>query len=203
MIRFLLLFCIAVICLVAFTSSASAGEFMLSGDVGGLSCNIADDSPGLVNVHIFVYDVIDFTAAQFAAPVPECWTGATWISDNVAEGYLSIGDSQDAAGGGLSIAATDVVGCQDAPVYLGYIVINTTGEAVNCCAYPIVKAQGDLHPEFDGPIMVRCQEDMDDLYDEAATVGGVVNSDGNCAFCPTSPVPVEETSWGRVKALYN
>jgi len=67
------------------------------------------------------------------------------------------------------------------------------GTSEPCCSYPVLG-----HPYFDpdNPSMVDC---ANHAY-SAQGLMGVVN--GN-ATCPCGyPVPVEETSWGRVKALY-
>lgn len=179
--------------------SSEAGRIELAGDTEGLTCNIVDIAAGGVKVHIFLYDVVSVGAIQFAAPVPTCWEGATWVGD--VSNYLNIGESQDHLGGGLSVAFGE---CLDGPIYVGYMAFIVQGKGEKCCELPIVKAQNDGYPQIDGPIIVVCPDDPNDIENYrvvAVTASAVINSDGACGCSPV--VPVNETTWGRLKALYN
>ena len=177
----------------------SQGRIALTGSADGTVCSVVDIASGIVEVHIFVFDVVGLTAIQFAAPKPACWSGATWIADNIDTPVI-IGDTQDPIGG-LSIAwgncTSDGGGGFDSPVHVGSMTFFTSGQAPPCCLYPVIKASGDLHPEVDGPIVVLCSD-----MTEVAGIGveAVINPQPECS-CLT-PVPIEETTWGAVKALY-
>ena len=196
---------IALACVALLSASGPAwsqGRIALMGSADGTVCSIQDAAPGIVEVHIFVFDVVGLAAIQFAAPIPACWSGATWIGDTI-DTQVVVGNTQDPVLG-VAIAWGDVAPCTsegggglNSPVHVGTMMFSASGQATPCCAYPIVKASGDLHPEVDGPIVVLCSNMM-----EVAGVGveAVINPEPNCS-CLT-PVPIEETTWGAVKALY-
>ena len=65
----------------------------------GMECNLLDraDDIGLYVVH----DLSDGTlGVRFSAPLPACWTGATFLVDQVMSPFIAIGDSQS----GIQIA---------------------------------------------------------------------------------------------------
>jgi hypothetical protein len=181
----------------AFVSSAAlsqvSGRIALAGSSDGSNCSIVDTEPGIVQVHILVLDVVGLLGIQFVAQKPECWTGATWLSDDVPV-PVHIGNTQDPTLG-LSVAFGE---CLNSPVHVGTINYATKGTALPCCAYPIIKATGDNYPEIDGPIVVLCSDPS-----RVAGIGVdvVINSEPQCPC--QSVVPVEKTTWGQVKALYN
>jgi hypothetical protein len=178
------------------TAAAAQPSVALLGDDEGVSCNIVDNAPGIVQVHMFVYGVDGLAAIQFAAPIPACWTGATWVADQIVPDYLVLGGTQETRYG-IAIATRCLDGGPNSPIYLGYMVVDTQGTAASCCEFPIEKAN-DLHPEVPGPIMVLC-----DQITEVVGVfeSGTINANPDCGEC-LQIVPVEETTWGAVKALY-
>jgi hypothetical protein len=194
MTRLITLVCLALVCVSSPALSQTGGLISLTGTADGSVCSIIDTSPGSVEVHIIVFNVIGLNAIQFAAPKPNCWTGATWVSDNIPT-PVTIGDTQDTVIG-LAIAWGGL--CLDGPAYVGSMTFSTLGNAPPCCSYPILKATGDLHPEIDGPIAVLCS---DPQHVAGVTANAVINPESQCAC--VQPVPVEESTWGAIKALYN
>ena len=179
------------ICAVTISFSQAQGRIDLVADPGGVSCNILDTAPGLVRVHMLVTQRLGVTAVQFAAPKPACWVGATWLLDEIAFG-VPIGDSQNNLPYGLAIGFG---ACLDSPIYLGAIVYLTQGQALPCCYYPVVKTE-DTYPEIPTPVMVTCDFEIDGIAGGHA----IVNAQPGCSC--DEPVPVEQTTWGAMKALY-
>jgi len=181
-------FVVALLSSAAPIQAQNGGRIVLSGDEAGISCNIVD-AGGPVDVHLLHVGFTNVITLQFRAPRPDCWLGATWISD--VTDWMFIGGTQE-AGGWLPHYQACVSGAR----YLGKMVFMTSGELFTCCPYPVLKAD-DYHPEFPGPIAVSC---IDGLIGVDADDRGVINADGTCGC--SIPVPVDETTWGRVKSLY-
>jgi len=173
----------------------TVGLVGLYADAAGTDCRLEDRAVGLVEVHIIAHAVPGLNAIQFAAPIPECWTGASWVADE-SPWELVLGNTQDPVGG---IAMTfRGLYCDQSTFYLGKIVVSGQGTGQTCCVYPILKATGDTFPEISTPITVLCG---DDTHAHGITpMSGTVNRDSSCACMIT--LPVEETSWGRLKSLY-
>ena len=158
----------------------------LYSDTWGTNCNISENVP-LTYVYVVHTAPGGATASEFSAPKPACWTGATWMGDQ--ERFLCLigcGDSQT----GKTIGYGS---CVAGSIHILTIMYFTAGASGPCCAYPLLPHPGVAG----GQVQVA---DCD--FNVAPGVGlmGVVN--GN-ATCPCGyPVPLEETTWGQVKALY-
>jgi hypothetical protein len=174
------------------------GQLQLYNDQSGVDC-IIQDLPGLVTVSVYYFNYFGdegISALQFGAPAPTCFVGAIWLGDQTPW-PIWIGDSQMNDPSGLSIA---LGGCQTPPVHIANIVYFAQGLSQTCCPYPVIKAPLDNHPEFPGmPIGVDCALPDPGVF---GIVAGTSYINGNHT-CPCIwPVPVQETTWGGVKALY-
>jgi hypothetical protein len=185
--------CAMLICAWSPAWSQTGGKIVLGGSADGSECSIVESGAGVIEVHVVVLDVVGLSAIQFAAPKPDCWTDATWMSEDVPV-EVFLGNTQDPVGG-LAVAFG---ACLDAPVHVATIYFFTTGTGPQCCSYPVLKATGDLHPEVDGPIVVLCS---DPTHVAGIPVDAVINPDPSCPCL--SPVSAKETTWGGVKSLYN
>jgi hypothetical protein len=110
-------FLLVIVLIAVFSTVASAqygGRVELWADEQMIDCSIVDSQPGLVSIHMFHTNIKEAIAIQFAAPTPDCWTGATWIGDAVSTG-LTIYNTHD-LDFGLSIGYQ---ACLQLPVYLG------------------------------------------------------------------------------------
>ena len=180
-----------VLLMIAVTATAAyaqpGGRIELFADAAGSDCNILDTG-GIVEVHIWHRDIVEVFTAQYRIPKPTCWLGATWISD--VTNHLIIGDTQSPSGW-----APHYIECISGDIYVGKILFATTGDSFSCCQISVTKAV-DGHPEFDGPIGVDCAHELNDVGAGSA----MINGDGSCPCM--IPVPVEKSTWGRVKSLY-
>ena len=190
--RVLLVACVVVALVSAVASAQTMGRIGLASDLAGGDCNLFD-IPGIVEVHMFIYNLAGVAGVHFAAPKPDCWTGATWLFDNVPHAVF-LGNTQDPVAG----LAIGFGLCIDSPVHLGSIVYFSQGQAPSCCMYPVIKAQADGHPEFDSPIMILCSE-LTKVFGTAGFVSPI-NPDHTCDCM--LPLATERTTWGGIKSLY-
>jgi hypothetical protein len=181
------------VCWHGVAASQVVGRMELTSDAQGTSCVIDDSAPGVMSVHMFIRDAGDVLAVQFGAPKPACWVGATWLGD-VIPWVVKVGDTQFNDPRGLSVAFGF---CNPSPVYLGSIDYITSGLALPCCEYPIVKVPTDLYPEIEGPIMIVCPNSEEVIGFGA---GAVINVDATCDCMQA--LPTETSTWGAIKEIY-
>ena len=109
------------------TAARAVERIEIFADEAGTACHM-EDTDGLRTLYVFLNGTPGATAAVFRAPKPECWTGATWISDNFIGGKF--GDSQR----GMELTFGE---CRQGSIYLGSIVYATTGDASECCVHGV------------------------------------------------------------------
>jgi hypothetical protein len=133
-------------------------------------------------VHI---DFLGATAAQFAAPKPDCWTDAAFLSDTDVF-PITIGSSQTGKAVGYGT-------CMSPPMLVTTINYFVQGGAnPACCPYPVIPDPNIASGEIE---IVDCAN----VIRHAAGLVSMVNPDGSC---PCGTVPIQNTTWGRVKAMY-
>jgi len=76
-------------------------------------------------------------AVQFAAPIPACMIGASWVADDIPPGFLTIGDTQ------IGMAVSYGL-CLTAPIHVATMIVTTTGATTPDCAFPIVPDPASL-----------------------------------------------------------
>jgi hypothetical protein len=194
-------FCALVLAAIPVAARALEGHYALYADERRSSCALEDRTAGTVYVHMFAEGIRGLLVVELVAPVPDCWEGATWLADVIPH-ELVIGDTQK---GGLAVfVGTPGTGvCETAiapdPAYIGSISIQTQGRARSCCAYPILPGGSADGPD---PVAAVCGGRDGVQKVPVGKQGAVINADVSCPCKALQPLPVEETSWGRVKALY-
>ena len=151
-------------------------------DNAGMSCNLTDFSP-LKNVYVVHFSPGGATAAEFSVPKPACWTNATFL--NVTAAWEYVGNPQT----GMAIGYG---ACRTGAIHFVTVVYFLQGSSPACCLYPLrgsVSSGGEV-------MVVDCNSNMVPAVGLVATING--NETCPCGY----PVPVEETTWGQVKALY-
>jgi len=138
---------------------------------------------GLVNYYVIYVEGLvleefgwsGVTRLEFTAPRPSCMNNAAYLGE-INQFPLVVGNTQT----GYSV---DFEGCQYATL-ICTIQYWIAGYITPCCEYPV----------FPGEAW-SCSGVQVAPYAR----GGVVNADQNCRCV----VPVQETTWGAVKALYS
>jgi len=158
-------------------------------DAGGSQCSITDDGLGVRSVYVFHTGNTSATASEFSVPRPDCWTGATWVGDVIAPGFLRIGTAQT----DLTIA---YAGCVDLPVFIARVDFAVTGKAPPCCKVQVAPAAS---PAVTDVLEVTC-----DFETRAVGTGApvVVNPPGSCQCDAPTSLRTESATWGKVKSLF-
>jgi len=166
-----------------------AGIIQPYADAGFTTCNAVAPS-GLFIVHIVHENTGGATASEWA--VGDSTGGAlSWVADTPLNGFLTIGDSQSdlaVAYGVCEVGRIDIVDikyfvlfspapCSFLQIVPGNIASSGKIEGVDCAPLPNTKT--------------------------TFPTGGKLtfDDDGSCPC--TAPNPVQETNWGKIKALYN
>jgi hypothetical protein len=173
-------------CPVAPPNPGDAG-IALFADAEMSSCSLTDTDAGVKSVHMFHTGSPTTMGVQFSAPLPACWTGATWLADHIAAPFLFLGNSQT----DLSIVYGT---CHEPPIYLGRVDFYSTGVAGDCCEYAASAAAGT-----GGITVVDCNFETQ-LVPSTGRV--VINPTPDCPCDSEPPVSVQKTTWGKIKAMY-
>jgi hypothetical protein len=162
---------------------AQQGSIGIFSDMAGTNCNLRDVAPaGLTEYYVVQINTVGSSACAFAAPKPTCLM-ATYLSDgNVFP--LSLGDSQ-------TLKSVGYGECLVGSIHVLTLKYFTMGMTQPCCPYLItagISPSGQIET-------VDCGGGLNFV-----TGGqGIVNSNPTC-ICTV--VPVKDTTWGGVKALY-
>ncbi len=189
MSKVLTLTVITVLCMCG--QSAAQEQIQLYSTQDRSACSVADTGPGTISVYAWLTGPTPARAVRFSVPKPACWSGATWVADNIPPTSVSIGDSQ----GDWSVAffAGNPV-CNASftpPVYIGEIVFSVSGTAPECCK---IVATAGTSGNFQ---MTDCNHQEANI---TAGQGVVINPRPSCDC--VQPLAVEPSTWGKVKAMY-
>jgi hypothetical protein len=160
------------------------GDIGVFADTGGAGCNIVDATPGLLELYVVHMNTGGATASQFAAPLPSCMTGVSWLSDLFAY-PVTTGNSQTS----IAIAYGT---CLASPIHVLTIQCFASGLSETCCMYPVVPA-------------VEAPSGQIEVVDCSFTLvygNGLISSVNADATCMCGAVRVEESTWGKIKAIY-
>lgn len=89
--------------------------------------------------------------------------------------------------------------CQEGNIYLGYAVYLTQSPATPPCTHIQIIGHSIYFPNFFAPVTARCADPYP-MPLETGSGYAVVNPLVGC-HC-VDVVPVEESSWGQIKSLY-
>jgi hypothetical protein len=190
--RSLLLFVGVLLCC---ASVASAQVYPLPGgaigvysDEEGSSCNFTDTASGPVQFFMYHLESPGMTAIEFKLDL----TGFLWSQylGDLSPFALKIGNFAD----GISIAYQT---CLAGTIYLGKTVYDSRGLTPTCHRIYITKNPNSGAPGATTPMGAGCNGVG---WVQIAGSYGTFNDDGSCP-CPSSTAP-EETSWGKIKSLY-
>ena len=170
--------------LLAFCASplaAQGGHLALFSDPAGTDCGIYDTITEVKVVYVFHVNTLGATGSQFSAPNPAC-SQLTYLGDQHVFN-VTLGDSQN----GVAIAYGT---CRTGTFLIMRINYVAEGLTEPCCYYPVLP-----DPREPSDILgVDCDFELHTLSGGSA----IINPNATC-HCD---VPVEDTSWGQIKSLY-
>ena len=150
------------------------------------SCAISDAAAGLLSLYVVHIGTAGATASQFKAPMPACMTGSSYLSDS-SPFAVTIGNSQTGVAIGYGA-------CLVAPIHVLTINIFAGGASEACCIYRVMADESVASGEIE---TVDCDENLLFAVGQSGTING--NTSCPCAGI----VPAQESSWGKIKSLYN
>ena len=166
-----------------------AGVLGTYADELGEQCNVVDDAAGLLTIYVVHTMTQGAFATAYTAVAPlSCMTAATYLSDT-APFPVTIGNSQT----GVSIGYG---ACLAGPISTLGINFFAAGLTQTCCDYSITAFDD---PETD-PNFIQVVDCGENLIEGSGRINTV---NGNPQECDCAAVPVEETSWGQIKAMFN
>jgi hypothetical protein len=185
--RRLLLLTLAIIFVhgVALGQQTEVGSLDIFADEGAASCNIFD-TPGLVNVYVFASPGADGSrAAQFKVEAsPEMMM--TYITVTSDFQFIDIG-------GAMSNLSVAYATCLTTQTKIATLLFNGAGNSGTCGLFTIKPADGLAS----GMIEIVTCDNFKVLFEQLGQAR--LNPDDTC-LCQ---VPVQEKTWGGIKALYN
>lgn len=168
--------------LFAGTASAQAGSITIYGDMDFMDCRIEDKIPSLVQMYV---------VHAYAVEV----TGSRWKMKSNCNQMMYISEVSDfsVTGNTRTGISVDYGVCLVSPVLV--VTVNWFGEGLtpDCCFVWI-------RPD---PAAPSGEIEAVDCFDNVLTASGgagIINSTSNCTCDCCNPV--EATTWGRVKALF-
>jgi hypothetical protein len=163
---------------------SQAGSISIFADPGGTNCNLTMlPAPAVTSFYVVHVNGTDVVGSQFRARKPACMN-AVFLSDEYVF-PLTIGESQF----GIFVGYGQ---CKSGTVHILTIKYRSLGPTEPCCYYPVVP---DPSSESGHIEVVDCV-DFNIMYGTGGH--GIVNANATCSC----DVPAEETTWGRLKALY-
>jgi hypothetical protein len=164
---------------------ACADTIGLYGDSQGTQCDIVDNAARLLPIYVVHVSTLGAIGCEFWAPKPTCMVGAIWLSDTDPFGMF-LGTTQT----GVTIPYGP---CKTGPILATVMNFFGRGTSEPCCSYPVL---GHPYLNPSSPRAIDCANQGQSAVGLMGTINGT-------AGCPCgNPVPAEETTWGRVKALY-
>jgi hypothetical protein len=167
----------------SFHAFAQQAQIGIYSDVSRSSCSLSDAGGGQIRAYVVVNSVSGITGVRFSAPKPACFS-ATWVADEVPDGFVSIGDSQT----DLSIATGK---CLSGPLHVVTMVFQKTSTTAPCCQFQILPAQDQADVIF---------TDCSFLEHSLAKTDGYINGNETCPCqtglnqppsAPTAPYPAQ------------
>src|SRR5262245_2531248 len=167
-------------------SAALADRLALSASATSVECEL-QVSPGFYQIHMIHIGTTPRLAVTFRALTPPCWADGVWLGDIVPAPFLKQ-ESTHGVGIGINYRS-----CDTQPTYLGYMNFYAPTAVTSCCSYEITPHQNSSTGTVE---VINC-----DLTVHVASLSSLtLNPDASCSCA--GPVPVRETTWGSIKALY-
>ncbi len=155
------------------------GSIGIFADNGAVSCNL---SSAATSYYYFCHvGALGATASQWAAPKPDCLTGARLADLPVFA--INLGTTADGITVGYGLCKTGTFHIMTA--------LYSVASATPCCYFSVIADPNLSSGKIEIP-------DCDFNLTYGTSGQGIINSGVSC----DCNVPAEETTWGQVKALY-
>ena len=152
-------------------------------DAAGGNCLIADIT-GLITMYVVHTYTPGATALQFSAPLTSCMAGVTFLADTPVY-PVTIGNSQT----GIAIGYG---ACLAAPIHV--LTISAFGTGISpCCPYEVLPDPSEPSGQI---VAVDCANNL------TVAVGATTAVAAAGVECYCGQIKVEQTTWGKVKAMY-
>ena len=189
----LLVFVVAIT--VVAVSAYAQGRIGLYRDVDMASCAFADKSPSILSVHV-VHSGSAGKAAEFRLQ-PRAGATLMYLAESLP---VTSGGSLGRADSGVAVLYG---GCQDPPIHVMTVLYQGYGLSGDCAEIALLNDPRSRYVNADHVAFVNCNSEIQ--WAEAGNA--VVNPDDDCQCGKDpgdgTPLPVEVTTWGSVKALYS
>jgi hypothetical protein len=157
------------------------GNIAVYADINALSCDLTDIAVTVCDYYVIHMLTPGVTASQFKIDTNHQGAFLSEFSP-----FLFMGDSRN----GITIAYGQ---CLTGPIHLLTMTYLCQGLTPPCGYMSVVSHPNGRPP---GLIAVDCNETIVPVQGYTS----YINNDGSCPC--VSPIPIQETTWGRVKALY-
>ena len=161
---------------------AQPGSLCVFGDPDGLSCSL-NNAGGFVWAYVVHTNTPGASGCQFSLQV--IGTSLTWVGDSSP--FHTIGSTQE----GLTV---DYGACLASPILV--IQAGFMGTSESCDYIEVIEDPNAVPP---GIYIKDCTTPSPNLI-SLPRWATYINDDGSCPNC--LKIPIEETTWGQVKALY-
>lgn len=181
-----------VICLAAMLALLAPGAILAQpgwigvfADTQVLDCNLlAPPTPGLVSYYVVhVHPAGGIAGVTFSAPKPACFN-AMFVAD-VNMFPVTLGNTQTGYAVGYGV-------CRTTNTHIATMQYMVLGATPACCPYWVLP-----HPDMPSGEFEFSDCDFELVY--GGGLPAVINPEPHCACMAT---PVNEKTWGAVKALY-
>ena len=102
----------------------------LFADPAGTSLTFHDTGSELLSIYVVVINTPGAAAVGFSAPLPDCFLGASYLTDTFVY-PITLGNSQTGIGIGFGT-------CITGPIHVLTIHVLTAGLTERCCPYPVI-----------------------------------------------------------------
>lgn len=168
---------------------AVAGSLGVYADRDATQCNITVETAGVHTFYIVYTGGPGIVTIAFSAPKPDGLHAEVLVNELYDAAYFrSPGTTQT----GIELGHYF---CEPSPMYVMAVQYWTTGPADPCTRFAV-----GAHPDYESGKIEAWTCGGERIYVEP--VVNVINGNGRCP-CPVSNLlPVNESTWGGIKALY-
>jgi hypothetical protein len=172
--------------------AAGPGTVGVYGDNEGVNCNYNEVGVNFATETAWIVAIAPaHSAVEYAAPIPPCLAAAVGVAAAAQGGSVIIGDINTGVSVGYGV-------CKNGPWAVGkitwtYVPVAFGGPQIGpCCVYPI------LPHSTTGAAMAGCELPTPVKFYYTPITTSTINGNETCDCA----VPVRDSTWGQIKALY-